>query len=145
MKRYLILTVLGFGLASAPILSAQNVPGSGWSSWGVLPFKGVDYRIFKTPGRYIMYYVKNGFPTPDASNGGQGRAFSTDLKTWTVDSTNFCPNGLLVPMSGVTTLPDGRIRLFNYIAGTGTRRSSVTRSTRPGHSFGRSRNHRFSR
>jgi len=60
-------------------LSAQNIPGYGWSSFGVLPLRGVDYRIFKTPTRYIIYYIKNGFPTPNTANGAHGRAFSTDL------------------------------------------------------------------
>src|SRR5690242_6530561 len=94
-------------------LAAQNLAGNGWSSFGVLPFKGVDYRIFKAPSRYIIYYVKNGFPTPDTSNSGQGRAFSTDLTTWTVDNSSFCatsgdlcPNGLLVFQSGVMNAPD---------------------------------------
>ncbi len=118
-----LLMILSFASAC---LNAQNLPGYGWSSFGVLPFKGVDYRIFKTPTRYIIYYVKNGFPTPNTSNGGQGRAFSTDLKTWTVDDTNFCatsgdlcPGGLLVFQSGVLTLPDGRQRLFFYKPGAG--------------------------
>jgi uncharacterized protein (TIGR03437 family) len=104
-------------------LHAQSAPGSGWSSFGVLPFRGYDPAIVKTPGRYVLYYTV--IPPGDSQNSSnpQGRAFSTDLKTWTIDTGDICatsgdlclfgpgsPVGTLARISEPIYLPDGRLR-----------------------------------
>jgi uncharacterized protein (TIGR03437 family) len=125
IRKYAALWILGLGSLA---LHGQSAPGYGWSSFGVLPLKGVDFKIFKTPTRYIIHYVKNGFPTPDGTNG-HGRAFSTDLKTWTVDQSNVCQTAgdyctpPVVPgipiEAGVWKLPDGRFRTYFSTTGAG--------------------------
>ena len=105
-------------------LHAQNAPGSGWSSFGVLPFVGYDPAIVKTPGGgYVLYYTV--IPPGGSENGTnpEGRAFSKDLKTWTVDTSNICatsgdlcisgpgsPVGTLARFSEPIYLPDGQLR-----------------------------------
>ncbi len=128
IRRILPLLLL---ILTAPAIQAQNLEGYGWTSFGVLPFKGVDYRIFKTPSRYIMYYIKNGFPTPDTTNAAHGRAFSTDLKSWTVDNTNFCSTAgdfctATQIQAGVMATSDGRFRTFFHTPGNGLSSSLVS-------------------
>src|SRR3954447_16332833 len=100
-------------------LGAQNLPGYGWSSLGVLPFHGYDFVPLRTPTRYILYFNRHSTTTLDEGPGDKpGRAFSTDLKTWTPDngdicatSGDLCVNGSL-RNAGVLPLSDGRYRMF---------------------------------
>lgn len=115
-------------------LPAQNLPGYGWSSFGILPFGGIDMRFMKAPAQYVAYYSsfpKN--PTPDTPSAGVQRAFTPDLKTWTVDTANICASsgdlctigGGKVPLpSGTMQLPDGAMRVF--FANVGTNLVSAT-------------------
>ena len=78
-------------LLTLPAVHAQNVPGYGWSSLGVLPFGGYDMNIMKAPNQYVLYYHAHPQNTPN--EGPQDpvqRAISTDLKTWTVDTRDLC-------------------------------------------------------
>jgi hypothetical protein len=99
-------------------IAAQNVPGNGWSSFGLLPFRGYDFRIMKAPTQYIMYFTHHAdtgtYEGPDTPHA---RAFSPDMKTWTLDTADLCStSGDLckagMNQAGVQQLPDGRLRLF---------------------------------
>jgi uncharacterized protein (TIGR03437 family) len=95
---------------------------NGWSSWGVLPFRGYDFVIVQAPTRYILYYTKHPTDTIGEQTGlitksDVGRAFSPDLKTWTVDTSDVCATSgdlcrLGIPRAGVLRLPDGRNRMY---------------------------------
>ena len=114
-------------LAGAFGLQAQNVPGSGWNSLGVLPFGGYDFVFLKAPSRYVAYFVSH-----PQNTVGEGiadpiaRAFSSDLNTWTADPNDLCSTsgdlctvaGSRPHPSGALTLPDGTVRLF-ILASTG--------------------------
>jgi len=114
MLRFLLL------LLCALPLNAQTK--SGWSSWGVLPFRGYDFLIVQAPNRYILYYTKHATDTVGEQTGligksDVGRAISTDLKTWTVDTGDVCATSgdlcrLGIPRAGVLRLPDGRNRMY---------------------------------
>jgi uncharacterized protein (TIGR03437 family) len=100
---------------------------SGWSSWGLLPFRGYDFVIVQAPNRYILYYTKHPTDTIGEQEGligksDVGRAFSPDLKTWTVDTGDVCATSgdlcrLGIPRAGVLRLPDGRNRMYIRIGG----------------------------
>lgn len=110
-----VLLAVGLGTSSA---RAQSVAGNAWSSFGVLPFRGYDFVIAKAPTRYIAYYTRHSATDVDESAADVlGRAFSTDLKNWTVDTGDICAtSGELCRLghtrAGVLTLPDGRLRMF---------------------------------
>jgi|GEM_PF-3068609 len=118
------LPVLVLLLAAAHLpLHAQSAPGSGWSSFGVLPFRGYDPAIVRTPDRYVMYYTVRIPGTAESASDPAGRAFSTDLKTWTIDTGDICatsgdlclngpglPVGTHIRLSEPIYLPDGRFR-----------------------------------
>ena len=111
----LIVSCVGLGILSAD-LHAQNIPGNGWSSFGILPFRGYDYVIVQAPTQYILYFQLHIPGTPESAADQTARAFSTDLKHFTLDTNNVCANSgdlcNLGPRSGVLTLPDGRMRMF---------------------------------
>jgi hypothetical protein len=114
---FLLLTLAGGSL----LLIAQNVPGYGWSSFGVLPFRGYDFVIVKAPTRYVAYYTRHSTTTlQELGSDAPGRAFSTDLKSWTVDSGDICATSGDLCMGarvGAMTLPDGRMRMFRNPGG----------------------------
>src|ERR1035438_6016105 len=104
-------------------LYAQSAPGKGWSSFGILPFLGYDPAIVKTRDRYVLYYTVRVPGSPENGSNPEGRAFSTDLKTWTIDTSDICatsgdlciygpgsPVGTLARFSEPIYLPDGRFR-----------------------------------
>jgi uncharacterized protein (TIGR03437 family) len=106
-------------LIAALPLAAQNLPGSGWSSLGVLPFRGYDFLPVQTPGRLILYYTRHSTTTIlEGAGDTLGRATSTDLKNWTVENGDICAaavglcNNGVGRNAGVLTLPDGRYRMF---------------------------------
>jgi hypothetical protein len=109
-------------LAHLP-LHAQSAPGKGWSSFGILPFHGIDPAFIKTPDGYVVYYFVYEPGTPESAKLKEGRAFSKDLKTWTIDTSDICATsgdlctsgpgsavGTMASFSGVIYLPDGRYR-----------------------------------
>jgi len=98
--------------------------GQGWSSWGVLPFRGVDFKIVKAPTQYVYISLRRQVPPtpPFPLRQRHSRAFSTDLRNWTLDPKDFCStSGDLCAIggtrAGVLPLPDGRIRMFLIIGG----------------------------
>jgi uncharacterized protein (TIGR03437 family) len=108
-----------FLVLSTLALNAQT--RNGWSSWGVLPFRGYDFVVVQAPTRYVLYYTKHPTDTIGEQDFVQktdvGRAFSTDLKTWTVDTGDVCATSgdlcrLGIPRAGVLRLPDGRNRMY---------------------------------
>ncbi len=120
-------------------LVAQNVTGSGWTSLGVLPFRGYDFRVMKAPAQYVMYFTHHeDTGTYEGPNLPTARAFSPDLKIWTLDPRDVCttsgdlckvtsllPNIKSVPLAGTLLLPDGRIRMFHN-DGTGHLKTTVS-------------------
>ena len=123
IRRSLIHAFLTLPLFAQFPLLAQSAPGKGWSSFGVLPFVGYDPAIVKTSGGYVLYYTV--IPPGGSENGTnpEGRAFSKDLKAWTIDTSDICatsgdlciygpgsPVGTLARFSEPIYLPDGRIR-----------------------------------
>lgn len=127
MYRFRDIAVVVALLACNPALHAQSASGKGWSSWGALPFRGGDFKIVKAPTRYILYFNQApspAYPTVSASAGPHSRAFSTDLKNWTLDPKDVCStSGDLCAiggiLSGVLPLSDGRIRMFLILGGAG--------------------------
>jgi hypothetical protein len=125
-------------LLGAP-LTAQNVTGSGWTSWGVLPFRGYDFRVMKAPTQYVMYFTHHDDTgTYEGPSLPTARAFSPDLKTWTLDTRDVCstsgdlckvtsllPTTRAVPLAGTLQLPDGRIRMFQN-DGKGELKSTIS-------------------
>ena len=124
MRRECIKTVRVIGLLaliglvpSHLSLYAQNIPGYGWSSFGVLPFGAYNFVVGRAPDRYVMYFTKQPANNIQGSSIIPGRAFSTDLKTWTADPNDVCSTSgdlcLVSPSrAGVLQLPDGRLRMF---------------------------------
>lgn len=117
---------------------AQNVTGSGWSSLGVLPFRGYDFRVMKAPTQYVMYFQHHeDTGTYEGPNLPTARAFSPDLKTWTLDPRDVCstsgdlckvgpqPGPRMVVLAGTLQLPDGRIRMYHN-DGSGHLKSTVS-------------------
>jgi uncharacterized protein (TIGR03437 family) len=109
---WLVLALCG----CAPV-AAQSIPGSGWSSFGVLPFHAYNFVVGKAPDRYVMYFTRQPANNIQGSSIVPGRAFSADLKTWTFDPRDVCAtSGDLCDISpsraGVLQLPDGRLRMF---------------------------------
>jgi len=104
------------GLVAALLAGERTAAAQmAWQSWGVLPFSAVDIAVVEAGGRYVMYFTKYaGDPRP-------GRAFSSDLRTWTVDDRDFCltsgdlcsPDALsALGHRPIIRLNDGRFRLF---------------------------------
>src|SRR5689334_4620943 len=98
-------------------LAAQSVPGYGWSSFGVLPFRAYNFIVGKAPDRYVLYFTRQPADNIQGSSIVPERAFSADLKTWTLDPNEVCPtSGDLCEISpsraGMLQLPDGRLRMF---------------------------------
>src|SRR5258708_1425678 len=107
MRRLIrVASCVTLGVLSAA-LHAQNITGSGWSSFGVLPFRGYDYVIVQAPARYILYFKLHTPGTVESSADPTARAFSSDLKHFTLDTNNVCANSgdlcTLGPRSGVLT------------------------------------------
>ncbi|HWE49742.1 MAG TPA: hypothetical protein VG273_08140 [Bryobacteraceae bacterium] len=116
MNRRINLILLFLSILTAIPAHAQSPPGYGWSSFGVLPFPGYDYVIVKAPTRYILYYTRHSTTTlAETGTDSKGRAFSTDLKNWTVDTGDICATSgdfCIGQRTGVLVLPDGRMRMF---------------------------------
>jgi hypothetical protein len=122
MARKLVGAVFLCAVLGAVSARAQT-QGYGWSSLGVLPFRGLDFIILKAPTRYILYFNKAS-TVPTGVNNLQGRAFSTDLVNWTLDTRDFCSTSgdmcaISTRRAGVLALPDGRFRLFLLTSGGG--------------------------
>ena len=69
------------------LADAQPATRNGWSSWGVLPFRGYDFVVAKAPNRYVLYFTKYSDPAAKPRVVVPGRAFSTDMRNWTLDSS----------------------------------------------------------
>lgn len=112
-----------------PCATAQNIPGSGWNSFGVLPFRGYDFVLVRAPSQYILYFQLHIANTPEGAADTRGRAFSADLKTWVPDtrdicstSGDYCTDG---NRAGAITLPDGRMRMY-FGKGDGSLNSAIS-------------------
>ena len=68
MNRFRWSALLIILCLSSLALHGQNLPGYGWSSFGVLPFRGYDFVIVKAPARYILYYQRHSTTTLAESN-----------------------------------------------------------------------------
>jgi uncharacterized protein (TIGR03437 family) len=119
MRRFRTLALLSMGMVAGSSLDAQNLPGYGWSSLGVLPFRGYDFLPVQTPGRLILYYTRHSTATiTEGPDDPLGRASSTDLKNWTVETGDICAASVDLCVNGrprnvgVLTLADGRHRMF---------------------------------
>ncbi len=142
MKPLPFLCFILAAIAGQRSLHAQAVPGYGWSSLGVLPFRAYNFVIAKAPDRYVLYFTRQPANNIQGSSIVPGRAFSTDLKTWTLDPNDVCStSGDLCSISpsrtGVQQLPDGRLRMFLLTAGLSSAISSdgVVWTKEPGMRF----------
>ncbi len=119
MRQFRHFALFIAGLIGCLPLHAQSPAVYGWSSFGVLPFRGYDFIIFKAPTRYVMYFTQLAADGSEGPTNAPGRAFSADLKTWTQDPNDVCGTSgdlcsVSVRRAGALTLPDGRIRMFLF-------------------------------
>jgi len=119
LRQFRLFALLISSLIGSLLLHGQSPTVYGWSSFGVLPFHGYDFIVFKAPTRYVMYFTQLAADGSEGPTNPPGRAFSPDLKTWTQDPNDVCStSGELCSVSirraGAFTLPDGRIRMFLF-------------------------------
>ena len=68
MLRLRAFTLILLCVLAGASLGAQAPVTNGWSSFGVLPFRGYDFIVVQTPTRYILYYMQRGDPSqPEGS------------------------------------------------------------------------------